>query len=196
MNAVLDGIRTQSLTIDDFFYFFLQLRKPRIRTVVERTRKLHPEMTREQIAQRLIDSTANLTLVAGSLLGMPLMLPGVHAFLRYFGLAAGSAVITRMHLYLILEIALLYDKDIDDPERVSEMMAVVAATEAGVTLPPIALGLLDVAPVVSMATSAMTSTALTRVIGRLAMNFYEEQTSAGSRRIATADAPESISPTA
>jgi hypothetical protein len=133
-------------------------------------------MTREQLAQRLIDSSSNLSLVAGSLVGVPLMLPGVNVFLRYLGLAAGSAMVTRMHLYLILEIALLYGKDIDDPERVSEMMTVVAATEAAVTLPAIALQLLNAAPVVSIAASGLTATAMTRLIGSTAVRLYSEQT--------------------
>lgn len=172
MSSGSEGGKTQSLSVDDFFYFFLQLRKPRIRTVVERVRKLHPEMTREQLAQRLIDSSANLSLLGGTLLGMPLMLPGLHSFLRYLGLFAGSAVITRMHLYLILEIACLYDKDIDDPARVPEMIAVVAATETAVTLPPVAMQLLNAAPIISLATSGLTATALTRLIGRSAMRLY------------------------
>ena len=169
--------RNQSIMTDDFFYFFLQLRKPRIRTVVERVRKLNPGMTTDQLAEQLIDSTANLSLVAGSLVGLPLMFPGVHVVLRYVGLVAGSTVITRMHLYLILEIALLYGKDIDDQARVYEMMAVVAATEAAVALPPIALQLLNVAPVVSIVTSGLTATTLTRTIGHYAKRFYQEQLS-------------------
>lgn len=172
--------KTQNIMTDDFFYFFLQLRKPRIRTVVERIRKLHPEMTREQLAEQLIESTSSLSLVAGSLVGIPLMFPGLHVFLRYFGLVAGSAVITRMHLYLILEIALIYGKDIDDPARVPEMIAVVAATEAAVALPPIALKVLNVAPVVSIITSGLTATALTRLIGRFAKEYYVKQTSANN----------------
>ena len=176
MSEAIESPKTQSMAVDDFFYFFLQLRKPRIRAVVERVRKLHPEMTREQLAQRLIDSSGNLSLLAGSLLGVPLMLPGVHVFLRYLGLFAGSAVITRMHLYLILEIAHLYDKDIDDPARVPEMMAVVAATEAAVTLPPVALQLLNVAPVLNIAASGLTATAFTRLIGHYAVRLYTEGT--------------------
>jgi hypothetical protein len=172
--------KTQSITTDDFFYFFLQLRKPRIRTVVERVRKLHPEMTREQLADQLIESTASLSLVAGSLVSLPFMFPGLHGFLRYFGLVAGSAVITRMHLYLILEIALLYDKDIDDPARMSEMIAVVAATEAAIALPPIALQLLNIAPVVSIITSGLTATVLTRLIGRFAKDHYVKQISSSN----------------
>jgi hypothetical protein len=181
MNGTGALTKTQSLTIDDFFYFFLQLRKPRIRAVVDRVRRLHPEMTEEQLANRLIESAAGLSLTAGCLLGVPLMLPGVHSVLRYFGLAAGSAIITRMHLYLILEIAHLYGEDIDDPARVSEMLAVVAATEATVTLPPIALQLLSAAPIVSIATSGLTATALTRLIGEAAIRHYAGGAAASRR---------------
>ena len=169
--------KTQSITTDDFFYFFLQLRKPRIRTVVERVRKLNPGMTPDELAEELIRSTANLSLVAGSLVSLPLMFPGLHVVLRYVGLVAGSAVITRMHLYLILEIALLYGKDIDDSARVYEMMAVVAATEAAITLPPVAFQLLNVVPAVSLVTSGLTATALTRLIGHYAKKYYAEQIS-------------------
>jgi hypothetical protein len=176
MSSSIESNKTQSLMIDDFFYFFLQLRKHRIRSVVDRARTLHPEMTREQLAQHLIDSSATLSLLAGSLLGVPLMLPGVHLFLRYVGLVAGSTVITRMHLYLILEIAYLYDKDIDDPARVPEMIAVVAATEAAVVLPPVALQLLNAAPLVSLVASGLTATALTRLIGRSAVRLYAAET--------------------
>jgi hypothetical protein len=47
---------------------------------------------------------------------------------EFLGFVGGTAAITRMHLYLILEIALLYGMDIDDEARVPEMIAVVAAT--------------------------------------------------------------------
>ena len=50
----------QSLIIDDFFYFFLRLRKARIRAVVDRVRKLHPGEAPEMLARRLIDSAATL----------------------------------------------------------------------------------------------------------------------------------------
>jgi len=189
MSNGMESDKTQSLMIDDFFYFFLQLRKHRIRTVVERARKLHPEMTREQLAQHLIDSSANLSLLAGSLLGVPLLLPGVHIFLRYLGLVAGSTVITRMHLYLILEIACLFDKDIDDPARVPEMLAVVAATETAVTVPPVALQLLSVAPIVSLAASGLTATALTRLIGRSAVRLYGQEAADSADAGSAPDSP-------
>jgi hypothetical protein len=147
-------------------------------------------VTREQLAQRLIDSHSKLSLIAGGLLDLPLILPGTHIALRFVGLAAGSAMITRMHLYLILEIALIYGKDIDDPDRVPEMWAVVAATETAVTIPPTVLRLLNVTPIISLGVSALTATTLTRVIGELATRFYaKEAAPIESRRVAPASAP-------
>jgi hypothetical protein len=178
MSVGIDRLTTQSMTIDDFFYYFLQLRKPRIRFVVERLRKLHPEMTRDELAQRVVDSHARLSMIAGGLLNVPFTLPGVNVVLRYFGLAAGSAVITRMHLYLILEIALIYERDIDDPARVPEMMAVVGATEAAVTVPPVVLRWLGVAPLISIPASGLAATTLTRLLGRFAIRFYSQEPSA------------------
>lgn len=175
MSTVIARVKTQSMTIDDFFYYFLQLRKPRIRFVVQRLRNLHPEMTREELAQRVVDSHARLSGIAGGLLNVPFTLPGINVVLRYFGLAAGSAVITRMHLYLILEIALIYDRDIDDPARVPEMMAVVGATEAAVTVPQVILRLLGVAPVISIPVSGFAATTLTRLLGQFAIRFYSEE---------------------
>jgi hypothetical protein len=166
MSSGMESNKTQSLMIDDFFYFFLQLRK-HYSYFVERARKLHPEMAREQLAQQLIDSSANLSLLAGSLLSVPLLLPGVHVFLRYLGLVAGSTVITRMHLYLILEIAYLFDKDIDDPARVLEMIAVVAATENRSRYRR-ARNCLHVAPSQS---GSIAATALTRLVGRRRRNI-------------------------
>lgn len=179
----IDGTRTQNQAIDDFFYFFLQLRKPRIRTIVDRMTRIYPDKTREQIAERLVESSSNLSLVAGSLLGVPLMLPGVHFVFRFFGLAASSAVVTRMHLYLILEIAHLYGKDIDDPERVPEMVAVVAATQAAVTLPPVAMQVLGATPLLSIAASGLSTTALTQLIGRTAIRYYGEQEASEGRAV-------------
>ena len=43
--------------------------------------------------------------------------------LKILGVAGGASVLTRMHLYLIMEIALLYGKDIEDQARVPEMVA-------------------------------------------------------------------------
>ena len=44
----------QSILADDFFYFFLRLRKHRIRSVADRVRRLHPGETPAELSRRLI----------------------------------------------------------------------------------------------------------------------------------------------
>jgi len=118
----------QSILTDQFFYFFLRLRKKRIRAVVEAVNISYPEESAEQKARRLIEAQTPLSFLGGSLIHLPLLIPGLGLTFEFLGFVGGTAAITRMHLYLILEIALLYGMDIDDEARVPEMIAVVAAT--------------------------------------------------------------------
>jgi hypothetical protein len=80
------------------------------------------------LARRLIEAKTRLTLIGGMMLHVPMLMPGVGQVLKLIGMVGGMSVLTRMHLYLILEIALVYGKDIDAAARVPEMAAVVAAT--------------------------------------------------------------------
>ncbi|MBI5441200.1 MAG: hypothetical protein HY900_08315 [Deltaproteobacteria bacterium] len=164
-----------SLMADDFFYFFLRLRKPRIRAVVEGLRARFPGESREGLARRLIDSHANLSLLGGTIFHAPGVLPGFGQAWRLFGLVGGASALTRMHLYLILEIALLYGKDIDDDARVPEMMAVVAATGAAVTGPALLLETFGVPALLTLPAAGLAATALTRLVGELAMEHYGKE---------------------
>lgn len=55
----------QSRLTDDFFYFFLRLRKDRIRKVVADVNARFPEESMEQRARRLIDGQTQLSLLGG-----------------------------------------------------------------------------------------------------------------------------------
>ena len=162
----------QSLAVDDFFYFFLRLRKQRIRGVVNSIRTRFPGESREQLAQRLIASHASLSLIGGALFHVPALLPGIAQVWKVLGLVGGASALTRMHLYLILEIALLYGKDIDDQARVPEMVSVVAATAAAVGAPAVAVRLFDVSPLIAIPVAGLTATAVTRLIGKTAIRHY------------------------
>ena len=118
----------QSHLTDDFFYFFLRLRKDRIRKVVAILQSKCPGETPEQLARRLIATQRQLSFLGGGLLHLPMLFPGLGTTIEALGAAGGAALLTRMHLYLILEIALLYGMDIDDQARVAEMVQVVLAT--------------------------------------------------------------------
>ena len=143
-----DEISRQGILADQFFYFFLRLRKDRIRKVVDAVNTRYPAESTEQKARRLIAAQTPLSFLGGTLMHLPRLVPGVGYAFEFLGLVGGTSVLSRMHLYLILEIALLYGKSIDDEARVSEMLSVVAATgvAAGVSFLSGALDIHDLLP--------------------------------------------------
>jgi hypothetical protein len=174
----------QSLATDQFFYFFLRLRKSEIRRTVQILRHRYPHETTEQLANRLIEAKAKLTLLGGMLLQVPLLMPGVGQVLKLIGMVGGLSVLTRMHLYLILEIALVYGKNIDDTERVPEMAAVVAATGLAAASPML-IQALEWHPLYALPVGSLAATSMTRVIGDSTIRYYRDQTAA-------LDAPEPV----
>jgi uncharacterized protein (DUF697 family) len=163
----------QSLTFDDFMYFFLRLRKSRVRAVVQNIQVQFPGESQEQLARRLIASFTPLTFLGGSLLHLPRLLPGIGQALQAMGFVMGASVLTRMHLYLILEIALLYGKDIDDQARVPELMAVVAATGAA-AVAPLFVRTLALNPLAAMPVAGLTASTTTQMIGEIAIRYYRQ----------------------
>jgi hypothetical protein len=172
-NHGADTGKLQSITFDEFMYFFLRLRKSRIRAVVENVRRQFPEESREQLARRIIDAHSPISFLGGSLLYVVNLVPGLGLPLQTLGVVMGGSALTRMHLYMILEIALLYGRDIDDQARVSELMAVVAATSASVAAPYV-VNALDLTPLVTLPVAAITATTTTQLIGNMAIRHYGE----------------------
>jgi hypothetical protein len=158
---------------DDFFYFFLRVRKDRIRKVVADINARFPEESVEQRARRLIEDQTQLSLLAGLILDLPTMIPGVGNALQILGFVGGTSALVRMHLYLILQIALLYGNDIDDQARVPEMLAVVAGTGLAVGAPFVA-GALGLHPLLSMVTGGLAAVAMSRLIGESAIRYYSQ----------------------
>ena len=90
----------------------------------------------------------------------------------------------RMHLYLILQIALLYGNDIDDQDRVPEMLAVVAGTGLAVGAPFIA-EVLGLHPLLSMVTGSLAAVSMSRLIGESAIRYYgQPQEASGDAALA------------
>lgn len=164
-------VRQQSLTADQFFYFFLRLRKGEVRRVVQRVRSLYPDETTEQLARRLIFAQCSLSLVGGGLLYLPAMFPVVGNVLKMIGFVGGASMLTRVNLYLLLEIALLYGKDIDDQARVPEMMAIMAASGLP-AVTPLLVSRLNWHPAAAIPASGLTASATAKLIGEAAIAFY------------------------
>ena len=168
-----DPQNLQSMLTEEFFYFFLRLRKTRVRKVVEEIQARFPDETPEQLSRRLISSQSQLSFLGGAILHLPMLIPGLGQTLRLLGLVGGGACLTRMHLYLILEIALLHGKDIDDQARVPEMVAVVAATGAAAGV-PFVMDALDLNPMLSLPAVGLTASAVAQLIGDQAIRLYRE----------------------
>jgi hypothetical protein len=174
----------QGLATDQFFYFFLRLRKSEVRRTVLALQARYPQETPEQLARRLIASHARLTLLGGALFHLPLLMPGIGQAFKLAGFVGGASMLTRMHLYLILEIALLFGKDIDDRARVPELAAVLAATGLGAAAPLLLPSLkLNLHPLYSLPIAGLSTSAVTHLIGYTAIGFYR-----GKRRSAGGDA--------
>jgi hypothetical protein len=166
-----DEISRQTLLADQFFYFFLRLRKGRIQQVVDAVNARYPAESTEQKARRLIAAQTPLSFLGGTLMHLPRLIPGVGYAFEFLGLVGGTSVLSRMHLYLILEIALLYGKSIDDEARVTEMLSVVAATgmAAGVSF---LSGALDIHDLLPLPVGGITASAAARMIGEEAIRLY------------------------
>ena len=170
---------------DDFFYFFLRLRKDRIRKVVADINARFPEESVEQRARRLITDQTQLSLLGGLILDLPTMIPGVGHALKILGFVGGTSTLVRMHLYLVLQIALLYGKDIEDQARVPEMLAVVTGTGLAVGAPFLA-DALGLHPLLSMVTGGLAAVAMSRLIGESAIRYYSHpQEVSGDAALAT-----------
>ncbi|MCG6939903.1 MAG: hypothetical protein LJE69_01455 [Thiohalocapsa sp.] len=173
----------QSLAAEEFFYFFLRLRKNEIRRTVRTLEEQYPEDDLRQRARRLVDAKTGLAALGGGLLYVPGLFPAAGQFLTFAGVVGAASILTRMHLYLILEIACVYGEDIDDLARVPEMVAVIAATGMGATAPQLLAGY-KLGPMVSVGAGALSMAAVTRLIGFAATRFY------AGRHSAEAAAPE------
>lgn len=178
---------SQSILADQFLYFFLRVRKSRIRKVVEALNASHADETIEQRAQRLIAAQTSLSFLGGALLHLPMLLPGLGQALKLIGFVGGASVLTRMHLYLILEIALLYGKDIDDHARVPEMAAVVLGSGLAAGT-PFLIDALDIHPVYSLPAAGLTAFGVAKLIGESAIHFYGKE----AAKLAESPAPAAL----
>jgi len=138
---------------------------------VEAVNAAHPGESAEQKARRLIAAQTPLSFLGGTLMHLPMLIPGLGQAFKLLGFVGGTSVITRMHLYLILEIALLFGKDLDDTARVPEMLAVAAATGLAAGAPWL-LQALDLNPLYSLPAAGLTASGVAQLIGEQAIHYY------------------------
>ncbi len=166
--------KATGLTTEQFFYFFLRLRKGEIRRIVKIAQERYPDESPEKIARRIINSHASLTLLGGGLLSVPLLIPTLGQALKLAGVVGSTSLLTRMHLYMIMEIAAAFGKDIDDPARVPEMMAVAAATGLGAASPML-VDVFGLHPFTAIPIGGLSMSTVTQLIGTTALLLYRRQ---------------------
>ena len=175
-NNPVPSSNEQGHTIDKFFYFFMGLRKGEIRRRVNKLKSEYPDESPEQLARELITAQLPLSLIGGTLLHAPLFVPGIGPALKIFGVAGGATVIMRMHLTLILEIAMLFGRDIDEKDRLKEMAAVIAVSglASGTTFLSEAFAM---KPYLTILAGGGAITVLSQIIGEAAIRYYSGKAS-------------------
>ncbi len=163
--------RRQSVAMDKFLFYFFGLRKGEVKRRVERMRRDYPGESPEQLAWRLINTDTRLSLVAGAIINLALFVPGVGQALSVLGFAVATAAISAMHVSLILEIAMLFGRDIDDRARIRELAAVIAATGLG-SGAPLLMRSLKLGPVIAGPMGTLTVAAVSRLIGEASIRYY------------------------
>jgi len=164
----------QSILTDHFFYFFLRMRKGQVRKEVEALNARYPQESKEQRARRLIAAQTPLSFLGGLLMNVPMLVPGLGQAMKLLGVVGGASTLTRMHLYLIMEIAHLYGKDIEDQARVPEMAAVVLASGLGAGA-PLLLQALKLNPLWALPVGGLSSASVVKAIGGSAIRFYSRE---------------------
>jgi hypothetical protein len=177
---LFDPPSEHSVTADKFLYFFMGLRKGEIRRRVATLRARHPEEDAEALARRLIRTQTRLSLAGGALLHVPLFLPGAGPALKLLGVAGGASVLMRMHMAMVLEIALLFGHDIDESERLKDIAAVIAASGL-VACTPYLTRALNMKSYYAVLTGAMTVSSVSQLVGETAVIYYRNRALAKTR---------------
>jgi hypothetical protein len=167
--------KLQSITSEEFFYFFLRMRKGEVKRIVGLLQARYPDESPEQQSKRLIASKTRLAVLGGSLLSVPWLFPGVGSTLKLAGIVGATSMLTRMNLYLINEIALVFGEDLDDSARISDMMAVVGATSISTAAPGYLGQMFGLNAWAQLPTGAVSSAAMTQLIGRAAISHFKRR---------------------
>ncbi len=180
--------RKMGVAMDKFFFFFFGLRRSLVRKRVTDLRRDYPGESPEQLARRLINADTALSLFSGALLYLPMVAPGIGLAFRLVGLAAVASAMTSMHIYLILEIALLFGRDIDDRARVPEMLAIIAASGLTSSTPWLFRSVGMKPPLLAVPVGTLMVMASRRLVIEAAVRYYKRTPKESSAQLAAAPA--------
>jgi hypothetical protein len=167
------------LSTEKFFYFFMGLRKGEIRKQVQMMQTRYPDDDPARLARRFVASQAPLSLLGGTLMHLPMLVPSLGPPLKLLGIAMGSSVMIRLNMSLLLQIAMLYGHDIDDRARLKEIAAIIAASglASGTSLLPHIFNLEPRSKAVLGGASVVT---VSQLLGAAAIRYYGGDAAAGN----------------
>ena len=164
--------KLQSLTMEKFLYHFLGMRKGEIRRRVKLVKERHPGESPEQLARRMVAGHMPLSLVGAAVLHVPMFVPGIGPLLKGLGVAGGAATLVRLHTALIMEIALLFGRNIDEKARLKEIWAVMAMAGLA-TASPFLVQRFGMKPLLGISTGLSAVSAISEIVGEVAIQYYK-----------------------
>jgi hypothetical protein len=169
------------LATEKFFYYCMGLRKGEMRNQVESMKSRYPDETPERLARRFIAAQTPLSMVSSVLIHLPSVIPVAGPAFRFLGLASGTTLMMVLNMTLVMQIALIFDYDLDDRARIKELIAVIAATAAAASSTMLVPSIASLRPGLRALVGSATIMTTAQLIGEIALKHF-------SRRQATPDA--------
>ena len=163
----------QGIYAEEFLFFFMGLRKCHCRHMVGRFKRKYPKDSPVRLAKRLVNAQVALSFTAGVLARWQDGISGSSSTLRIIGIAGRTVVLSRMHVSLILKIALIFGKDIDSKARIPEIIAVIVATVPAILLAGSGKSISSNTDIVEYGVSGAAGGVTAYIIGRAAIKYYK-----------------------
>ena len=125
---LVSGSNPWGLAWEKFFYYFMGLRKGELLKDIAMMRQQYPDDDAHQLARRVVNHQVPLSLAGGTLLQVPLLIPGISPVVKFLGISMGASVMVILNMTMLLQIAHIYGHDIYDRARLKEMFAIIAAS--------------------------------------------------------------------
>ncbi len=178
----------QSVTMEKFLYHFLGLRKGEIRRRVKLMKERHPGESPEHLARRMVAGHMPLSFVGAAILHAPLFVPGVGPVLKGLGVAGGAATLMRLHTALIMEIAVMFGRNLDERARLKEIWTVMSLAGLA-SASPLLIQRFGMRPLVGISAGMSAVSAISEIVGEVAIQYYKRTSGGHVAEASPAPAP-------
>ncbi len=180
--------KLMSVTMEKFLYHFLGLRKGEIRRRVKLMKERHPGESPEHLARRMVAGHMPLSLVGAAIMHVPMFVPGIGPVLKGLGVAGGATTLMRLHTALIMEIAVLFGRNLDERARLKEIWTVMSLAGLA-SASPLLIQRFGMRPLVGLSAGISSVSAVSEIIGEVAIQYYKRTSRGHSVEANPAPAP-------